>query len=129
MKKINVIIGLVLLPFIIHTAQAAPKKPNKCPSVAAIQARGIDLADATYDSWSAGVISAKYDTDSFFTFVIGRIVTNDADSAKKIAIESLKNLKFVKGPDALLGGKWNCEYTANGLPAAAWTPPNKGPSY
>lgn len=128
MKKINVIGGLILLALTYQNAQAAPTKPNKCPSVSAIIARGIDIATFKehgwgIDVWQAGVLSEQYDTNTAFTFAIGDIQAKDADSAKTFAITALKTLTFTEGPifDELTKS-WICKYnTVKGYQAEAWT--------
>lgn len=124
-KYINVFILSLLLS---QGAHALPPKPDHCPSIEAIVARGVDVAGQQYDGWAAGVLSENYDTDLPFTFVVGFFQVQDEESAKAKAKQVLPHLVFQEGPFYNeLSDIWLCNYntgTPFGYIASAWTPAN-----
>lgn len=125
MKKISMIGSVILLSLFYQNVQAIPQKPDQCPSVNAIKARGLDLVDLEIDGWVAGVLSEQYDSNVPFTFVIGFMRAKKAEDAKSMALDALPNLVFENGPTYdELTKHWVCNYHALGYRAEAWTPAN-----
>lgn len=96
----------------------ATSKPTQCPSVAAIQAVGVDSTGFIDWTWEAATSEDHpYDTDHSWFFSINHECSL-FDSCKEPtnllakANAALTSLKFVEGP-IQEGNSWACHYSVN----------------
>jgi len=90
------------------------KKPNKCPSIASIQATNLGprVEQAMEDdNWMIINEKSKYDTDSEWTFGLLDVEAKDKADALLVGKESLATLTFGGGPFRDdIWHRWECDY-------------------
>lgn len=113
----------IILAFIFSASSIIAKTAHPtCPSVGAIQARGLDVAIKNSNEWSVGVVNEPYDTGTNFTFAMTYIHAENEKVALEIGKAALKSLVFIQGP-IKKNNYWICKYeNAHQLPTEAWTP-------
>ena len=102
-----------------------PPKPEKCPSINAIQSVGInDFKQQNTGLWAAGVHNNPYDTNEDWTFVMGDINATGIDDVRNKVTTALSTLYFQYGPTPIPQlGVWSCLYNnAAGYLSNAFTP-------
>ena len=107
-KILTSIIATTLLT--LSTAHALPPKPDKCPSVSALQSIALERAEKDNDGkWGAGVMRNNYDTKDSWTFVVGDIQADDESDAMNKARDAMTSLHFSEGPKPMFD-MWFCMY-------------------
>ena len=106
---------------------AEPASPNKCPASDQVRSAGLEKNIVEQDRsgyWAVARLSAKYDTNYDWTFVVGKIQAGGPDDAFNKATASLASLQFLNGPQYMQQiGRWVCRYTTSqGYAAVAVTP-------
>lgn len=123
MTPAKLLLSASILLATVSITQAAPPKPDKCPSVSAITAAGVDIAERNDDGqWIAGRI-ARFDTKQQWGFAIGFFDATDRTDALKKANAVLATLTWTAGPIDHPNHKWACGYkSSQGYSAGAITP-------
>jgi hypothetical protein len=106
---------------------AAPK-PEKCPSVAALQSVKFEVTDDANGVWAAGVLRNNFDTQDTWTFVMDGLKVKSSEEALATANAALPGLSFKEGPVEIKDFNiWLCEYaTQEGYETFAYTPAFQG---
>ena len=108
-KFISAIVATSLLTF--SAAHAVTPKPEKCPSVSALQAISFEGFEKDNDdgTWAGGVLGNNYDTNDRWTFVMAKIPASDEVDARAKAIDAMSTLKAAPEP-VERNGYWVCFY-------------------
>lgn len=126
MKRKLLFISLSLI--LIQPALAVSSRPERCPSVAAIAAVGVDTAGQGTQVWMAFPSSpSNYDTKQAWSFGIFVTAANKTEALEK-ARASIGQLSLADGPyhdDDNSDDLWTCAYGSNQphVIAYAFTPP------
>jgi hypothetical protein len=129
-KEFKVVVSTILLSLTASFAFAAtppiPPQPERCPTVAALQAVGVSRQTLMINSlWFAGRRDNVYGTGNHWTFILGNIPANNNSQAYTKAVTAISTLFFQAGPwYEREWNRWTCLYAdADGFPAVAFNPP------
>ena len=106
MKKI-LFISIALL--LNSATWAAQSKPEKCPSVDAIQASGFDASAKEESGYYTVCKTSNYDTHDKWTFLIYHIKASSRDEATEKATLALQTLSGNPEP-TYINGHFGCHY-------------------
>ncbi len=120
MKKL--LIASLLIPTL---AFAFSNRPDKCPSVVALQAVPLNLIETTDQAnmFRIGVAHNQYDTTNDWSFIMNDVFGTSKIDAWQRANIALQTLSFVSGPSVQMdGAAWSCSYhNDSGVVATAST--------
>ncbi len=122
MKKYFIATSLALLA---SQALAMPPKPDKCPSVDALQNSKFEVAGVDYDgNWVAALRQSNFDTQEAWSLVMLNLEANNEQEALVNATNQLSTLAYNQGPIASPEFEsWYCIYNdAKGEKAITVTP-------
>lgn len=92
------------------SAAQATQKPDRCPSIHAIQQFRFVVAYQGSESWGASQVYNKFDTNSLWQFAVAGIKATGYFDALDKANRALPTLGEPKGPFSSIEGIWTCEY-------------------
>jgi len=104
MKKTFIAIICSMLMLLTNTLHAQSKlDPDKCPSIEAIKALGLNWAEEIdHQVWAVGHSADAYDTNMKWVFYMGKFPAKNRDDAISVVGKiALMNLKFFHGPEKI----------------------------
>lgn len=123
--KMSFIVAASLLAF-ATTANAIPKKPEKCPGDFAIRHISLTKEDVRkpvgYDYWFVDK-QDRFDTKHNWNFLFAQVYADNQTDAYKKVKSVLKSAALVQGPFlSVQGNAWVCNYSTNGYNIMTMTP-------
>lgn len=123
MKKMASFCTGIFLSIALAHADSSTMQPEKCPSIAAIKAVGVDkLSPLDEKTWIASHAPDVYDTPEEWSFFMLTDGKNQAAALRK-ANRQIANMHLERGPD-VGDNDWECVYLGkNKILGLAVTPP------